>query len=160
MRKDKLLTLKKSIDKKTFDQFITLEKEWNDSYVIITSSPDLIMNHKNNLSNHKFACTLVITKNSAILSNFLNYVSKNIMINKDFYLFKLIAILSNDYIKQYGDMDDYYPLLNHLINRIYYYCKFYEYEWADANSIFKFIRLLASENISDEEINQALKYVN
>lgn len=156
-RQDNLLALKKTIDNNSFEELICEDKDWGGAYVIITSSPERVFNPENDEGDwfgRRSSCTYVLTKHSMILSNFFYYVRDNIMGDTDNYLYGFMALLAKDFMKQYGDHDNYYPMLEYLFSGISFYlgCFNWETGMGKSEKAFNIIRFFLSQNTSDEEI--------
>lgn len=150
---ENLLTLKKAIDNDSFKDLELPNKEWGGAYVIITSSPENVFNpetDEDNWMGNKSQNTYVVTQHSLILSKFFHYVKDNIMIDRDFHLYGFMALLANDFIKEFGDDVDCKYLLDYIVSGIAFY--YNALETGMDGSLFRVMRFFLSENISDDEI--------
>ena len=143
-RLENLLNLKRAIANGSFKDLDTPNNEWEGAYVIITSCKDRVAN-----STHE-EDTFVLTKHSAILSKLFYYVKENIMGERDFYLYGFMALLANDFIKNFGDINDYTLLLDYISSGIAFYYK------SAGNDMFQVMRFFLSSNINDEDIKHIL----
>ena len=143
-RIENLDALRRAIDNRTLLELPTPNNEWGGGYVIITSSEE-------NLKNFRIDdVTVVITQHSMILSKLFHYVKENIMVGRDFYLYGFMALLANDFIRQFGDLNDFNPLLDYVVSGISFYCQ------CDVTEMFDMMRFFLSDNVTDEEINKIL----
>lgn len=130
-RLENLSILQSAIDNGTFEELDTPNQEWGGAYVIITSAAERVFNPKTDEDDwygRKSEDTYVVTKHSLILSKLFWYVKENIMKEKDFHLYGFMAFLANDFIDEFGDLDNYNPLLNHVASGISFYYKFSDFK--------------------------------
>lgn len=156
-RQENLLTLKRAIDNNSLDEIVDYNREWGGAYVIITSSQDNIFNpetDEDDWFSHKSQSTYVLTKNSIPLSKFFVYIRDKIMERRDNYLYGFMGLLAKDFIKQFGDADDYNLLLDYVFSGVSFYLGYFDWKcgMGKSNNAFKMMRFFLSEQISDEEI--------
>ena len=159
IRQENLLTLKRAIIDGSFEELAKGNTEWGGAYVIISSSAEFIERHKNEAEETYVNSqdTYVLTQHSIILSNLFDYVKENIMKGRDFYLYGFMALLANDFIRQFGDAEDYTLILEYVVEGISFYCKFNDWECGmDSNLAFEIMRFFLSEQISTSEIKHIL----
>lgn len=161
VREKSLINLKNAIDLGSIGELIKPTEEWGGAYVIITSSEEEFDNLKNN--NEDFygrntQDTYVLTRHAEILSGLFYYVKENIMGSRDNYLYGFMALLANDYIQQNGESEDYSEFLEYIIQKIYAYFEYYDWENGMGNSeeAFDVMRYYLSDEISDDEIKRIL----
>ena len=140
---------------------VEFNEEWGGSYVIITSSPDRVYNPETDEDDwygRRSECTYVLTKNSRDLSKFFAYVGDNIMKRCDNYLYGFMALLSKDFIMQFGDIEEYNLLLDYVFSGVAFYLGYFDWESGMGNSkdAFDIMRFFLSQQISDEEIGHIL----
>lgn len=157
IRQFNLLKLKESIDNDSIDGLIDFNREWGGAYVVVTSNPERVFDpeiDENDWMGRRAACTYVLTKHALKVSKFLSFVDHNVMARQDNYLFGFIALLANDFIKQFGDVDNYTLLLDYLFSGVSFYFSYYDGESGMGNSrkAFELMRFFLSEKTSDEEI--------
>jgi len=155
-----LINLKNTIDLGTIDEIIKPADEWSGAYVVITSNEDDIFDPQTDEDDwygRRSQDTYVLTKHAKVLSGLFYYVKENVLGDRDNYLYGFMALLANDYIRQNGD-DDYLSLLKYVIDKIYGYFLYYDWEvgMSDSNEAFDVMRNYLSDKISDEEINKIL----
>lgn len=104
------------------------------------------------------ACTYVLTKHALILSKFLDYVGNKIMDRQDNFLYGFMALLANDFIRQFGDSDNYNLLLDYIFSGVEFYLSYYNWKngMGDFKKAFEIMRFFLSENMTDEEIQHIL----
>lgn len=141
---ENLAVLKRTIGNGSFNCLNTPNVEWGGANVIITSCKDRVKNstHDNDI--------FVLTKHSIELSKLFYYVKENIMDKRDFRLYGFMALLANDFIEEFGDLNDYTLLLNHIISGIAFYYLF------PGEDMFNVMRFLLSYNIHDGDIKHIL----
>lgn len=144
-RLENLLTLKRAICNNSFEDLSAPDNEWGGAYVIITSSNEKIKNTRTDND------TFVVTRHSLILSKLFWYVKENIMYERDFHLYGFMALLANDFIKEFGDINNYNLLLGYVTSGISFYYQLY-----GKFDKFKLMRFFLSPNISDEDIKHIL----
>ncbi|MBE6507913.1 MAG: hypothetical protein E7Z77_00715 [Methanobrevibacter sp.] len=157
--KENLLALKRAIDDGSLEELISGDSEWGGAYVVISSSADFIENHRKNADENPMidSDTYVLTKHSIALSGIFRYVKENVMEERDFHLYGFMAILANDFLRQFGDPDDSTFLLEYVFEGISFYCQFNDWECGTEYDFgFEIMRFFLSENISDEEIRHIL----
>ena len=155
IRYENILALKRAIDDNSFHELPLPDEEWGGAYVIITSSPDRVFNletDEDNWIGNRSQDTYVLTQHSLILSKFFYYVKDNIMIDRDFYLYGFMALMANDFIREFGDGIDYRYLLDYLVSGISFY--YNALESSDYRFMFRVMRFFLSENVTDEEIRR------
>ena len=152
-RERNLVNLKNSIDLGTIDDIIKPTDEWGGAHVIITSSNEKASNHDAN-------DICVLTRHSQILSGLFFYVKENILIDRDFFLYGFMALLAIDYIRQNEESDDYNPFLKYVIDNIYAYFLYFNWESGikDISESFDVMRNYLSDEISNNEISKVLGY--
>lgn len=75
------------------------------------------------------------------------------MYRRDFYLYALMELAANDFIRQYGDINDYLSLFDYLAKGVSEYCNETNFKYfPNSKEFFDFARGFLSDNISDEEI--------
>ena len=141
---ENLAALKRAIYNGSFKCLNTPNTEWGGANVIITSCRDRVKN--STYDNDIF----VMTKHSILLSKLFHYVKENIMDERDFRLYGFMALLANDFLEEFGDMNDHTPLLNHITSGISFYYLF------QGEDMFQVMRFLLSSNISDDDIKHIL----
>lgn len=159
-REKNLIALKNSIDLGTIDDIIKPTKEWGGAYVIITSSEERVFdpeNDKDDFYGHRSQDLFVLTKHSEILSGLFYYVKENILGKRDNYLYGFMALLANEYLRTSGE-DDYIQLLKYVIDNIYGYFLYFDWEVGmdDSKEAFDVMRNYLSDEISDDEIRKLL----
>lgn len=149
-----LINLKNSIDSGTIDTIIKPAEEWNDAYVIITSSKEKSVN----IDSKEI---YVITKHSTILSALFYFFKENILESDDYFLFGFMALLAIDYIRQNDESDDYVPFLSYIIDKIYSFFSYCDWNY-NLKEIdrFDFFRYYLSSNISNNEISNFRIIIN
>lgn len=160
-RQENLLALKRAIDTISIEDIVEFDGEWGGAYVVVTSSKDRIFNPETDDDDwygRKSQCTYVLTKNAEALSKFFAYVGESIMERRDNYLYGFMALLANDFIRQFGDADEYNPLLDYVFSGTSFYLSHFDWQSAmgNAEEAFKAMRFFLSDNISDEEIRLVL----
>lgn len=160
IRQRNLILLKRAIQHDFIDEISDFDREWGGAYVVITSSPERVFNPETDEDwmGRRAACTYVLTQNAIILSKFIDYVGFNIMERQDNYLYGFMALLANDFIRQFGDPDNHTLLLDYIFSGIAFYLSYYNWENGMGNpkNAFDLMRFFLSENISNEEINHIL----
>lgn len=161
IKPENLLALKEAIDSNSINDLIEFNKEWGGAYVIITSNPDKVFDPEKDEEDwfgRKASCTYVLTKHSIALSKFFKYVDESIMVETDYYLYGFMALLANDFIKEFGDSEDYSLMLNYIFSGVLFYLKYYDGKSAMGNpkKAFKLMKFFLSEKTSDEEIKKIL----
>lgn len=86
-----------------------------DAFVIITSKKESVHN-----STHD-EVIFDLAKKSKILSKIYYYIKEYLMVEMDFFIYGFMALLANDFMKEFRDMDDYTLLLNYIASGIEYY---------------------------------------
>ncbi len=150
MRKENLLNLKKIINDESFDELNFMKREWGGAEIVITSDSKRVFNpetDKDDWFGRRSSCTYVLTKHSMLLSNFIYYVSRKIMDRTDFYLYNFMAFLAKDYINFFGE-ENPTQLLNHIFYGVAAYCKYYDWEIGNRDTISDFMKFF----LSDEEL--------
>lgn len=152
-RERNLVNLKNSIDLGTIDEIIKPTDEWGGAHVIITSSNEKALNHDAN-------DICVLTRHSQILSGLFFYIKENILFDRDFFLYGFMALLAIDYLRQNGESDDYNPFLKYVIDNIYAYFLYFNWESGikDIGESFDVMRNYLSDEISNNEISKVLGY--
>ena len=146
----KLSELENIIENGELDEINTC-KEWGGAYVIITTqAPDKMTGRMEN-------DTFVITKHAEILSKLFCYVKDNFMKTADNYLYGFMALLANDFIAQNSD-ENPQEMLKYIFKGISIYLIYYDFEnsMGDSAKAFNLMKLLLSENTSDEDIKKIL----
>ena len=161
VQKENLSRLKEAIENRSIGNMFPLNREWAGAYVIVTSDEKEVFNpetDKDNWYGHRGQCTYVLTQHAKILSNIFYYVRDNIMNGRDFHLYGFMALLANDYIRQFDDPEDPYGLLDYVANGVGAYCQFiyWEERKLDYKIVFKFMRSCLSREITDNEIMHVL----
>lgn len=141
-RLENLETLIGAINHGFFEDLPTPYKEWGGAYVIVTSSSPKKIGREDD--------TFVVSRHSLIISKLFYYVKEKVMIERDFHLYGFMALLANDFIREFGDMDDYTQLLDYITSGISFYYKNCE------KDPFEIMRFFLSPNISDEDIRKIL----
>ena len=158
LRKANLLDLLNALDNGSVEGLIKPTEGWGGAKVLIASSKDELLNPPRSYDFERYADsdTLVFTKHSAILSGFFYYIKNNVMYGRDFYLYGFMALLANDYLKQYGDSEDCIPLLSYVAKGVEAYL--YRFNWKDGSCQRKefreFLKTQLSDNMTDEEIRK------
>ena len=158
-REENLIELKNAIDLGTINKIIKPTIEWGGAYVIITSDEKEVFNPETDKvywGDRRPAITYVLTKHAKTLSGLYFYVKHKILDSRDAFLYGFMALLANDYLKLYGDDDDYVPMLKYVIDGIYGYFLYYDWENGMGNhqEAFDVMRNYLSEKTSDEEIRK------
>lgn len=155
-RQYNLLKLKDAIDNDFIDGLVDFEKEWGGAHVVVTSNPERVFDPKRDEDwmGRRAASTYVLTKHALKVSKFIKFVDCNIMARQDNYLFGFMALLVNDFLKQFGDVDNYSLLLDYLFSGVSFYLSYYDWESGMGNSkkAFELMRFFLSEKTSDAEI--------
>ena len=126
---ENLLTLKRAIDSNSLDDLVDYSREWGGAYVVITSSQDKIFNpetDEDDWFSRKSQSTYVLTKNSIPLSKFFIYIRVKIMERRDNFLYGFMALLAKDFIRQFGDTDEYNLLLNYVFSGVSFYLGYFD----------------------------------
>lgn len=160
-REKNLIALKNAIDMGTIDEIIKPTEEWGGAYVIITSSEERVFDpekEEEDFYGHRAHDFFVLTKHAEILSGLFYYVKENILGGRDNYLYGFMALLANDYLRNFGESDDYTQLLKYIIDKIYGYFLYYDWEngMGDSKEAFDVMRNYLSDETSDEEIKKIL----
>lgn len=160
-RQENLLALKRAIDAESIDDITEFDGEWGGAYVVITSSKNRIFNPETDEDDwygRRSQCTYVLTEKSDALSKFFAYVGESIMERRDNYLYGFMALLANDFIRQFGDADEYRPLLDYVFSGISFYLGYFDWQsgMGNAEEAFKAMRFFLSDKISDDEIRHIL----
>lgn len=158
-REENLIILKNAIDLGTIDEIIRPTHEWGGAYVVITSDENEVFDPKRDevyWADKRPLITYVVTQHAKILSGLYFYVKHKILDSRDGYLYGFMALLANDYLKLYGDDDEYVPLLKYVIDGIYGYFLYYDWEngMGSEEEAFDVMRNYLSEKTSDEEIQK------
>ena len=154
-RHENILALKRAIDDGSFTEMVLPDMEWGGAYVIITSSPDRVFDPETDEDNwigNRSQDTYVVTRHSMMLSGFFHHVKDNIMMDRDYYLYGFMALLANDFLREFGDGVDCRYLLDHIVSGISFY--YNAMETGGDEHRFEMMRFFLSENISDEEIRR------
>ena len=158
-REINLINLKNAIDLSTIDEIIKPTNEWGGAHVIITSSKEHIIKLEtgDDWYDHKSNDLYVLTKHAKMLSGLFYYVKENVLDNRDNYLYGFMALLANDYIRKYED-DDFYHLLKYVIDKIYAYFLYFNWEVTmnDSEAAFDVMRNYLSDKTTDDEIKKIL----
>lgn len=160
-REENLINLKNAIDLGTIDKVIKPTKEWGGAYVIITSSEEDIFNPEidgNDWYGRNSQDLYVITKHAKVLSGLFYHVKENVLGDWDNYLYGFMALLANDYLRANDEDCEYTPMLKYIIDKIYGYFLYYDWEvgMGDSKEAFDVMRSYLSDKTSDEEINKIL----
>ena len=160
-REKNLINLKNAIDLDKIDDIIKPTTEWGGAYVIITSNEENIFNpetDEDDWHGRKSRDIYVLTKHAKILSGLFYYVKENVLDNRDNYLYGFMALLANDYLRSYGDDGDYSHLLKYIIDKIYGYFMYFDWEVSthDSKEAFDVMRNYLSDKTTDEEIRKIL----
>ena len=139
-RLENILALKRAVYNNSFEDLDTENSEWRGAHVIIRSS-------ESKTDDNKFGDIHVITKHSKTLSKLFHYVKENIMEARDFYLYGFMALLANDFIRNFGDGKNPNYLLEYVTSGISFY-----YQFRGCTDMFNLMRFFLSSNITDEEI--------
>ena len=155
-----LINLKNAIDLGSIDQLIKPCDDWGGAYVIITSSEEKILNLKKDdgFYSHSNEDIYVLTKHARILSGLFYYIKENVLEDRDNYLYGFLALLANDYLRLYGESNDYIPLLKYIIDKAYGYFLYFDWKVSmrDSQEAFDVMRNYLSNEISDNEIRKIL----
>lgn len=159
-REKNLINLKNAIDLDKIDDIIKPTTEWRGAYVIVTSNEKDIFNpetDEDDWHGRKSQDIYVFTKHAKILSGLFYYIKENILSDRDNYLYGFMALLANDYLRLYGD-DDYLHLLKYIIDKIYGYFMYFDWEVSmrDSKEAFDVMRNYLSDKTTDEEIRKIL----
>ncbi|MBR5503271.1 MAG: hypothetical protein IKV87_02325 [Methanobrevibacter sp.] len=157
VQKENMSRLKEAIENRSIENMFPLNGEWGGAYVIVTSDEKKVFNPETDEDNwygHRGQCTYVLTQHAKILSDIFYYVRDNIMNGRDIFLYGFMALLANDYIRQFDDPEDPYGLLDYVANGVEAYYQFINWEiWeVDSKELFKFMRSYLSLEITDNEI--------
>ncbi len=160
-REKNLINLKNAIDLDKIDDIIKPTTEWGGAYVIVTSNEEDIFNpeiDEDDWHGRKSQDIYVLTKHAKILSGLFYYVKENVLNDRDNYLYGFMALLANDYLRLYGDDEDYLPLLKYITDKIYGYFLYYNWEvgMGNSNEAFDVMRNYLSSEINDDEIKKIL----
>ena len=154
-RHENILALKQAIGDGFFMDLPLPNDEWGGAYVIITSSPDRVFDPETDEDNwigNRSQDTYVVTQHSVMLSKFFYFVKDSIMIDRDYYLYGFMALLANDFLREFGDDVDCRYLLDYIVSGIAFY--YNAKETSSDESLFGAMRFFLSENIPDEEIKR------
>ena len=161
-REKNLTNLKTAVDFGRINEFIIKrKKDWGGANVIITSCEEDIFDPKTDEDDwygRKSMDLYVLTKHSKILSGLFYYVKENVLDERDNYLYGFMALLANDYLRNYGDDGDYRPLLKYIIDKIYEYFVYFDWEVSmdDSKVAFDVMRSYLSDKTCDDEIKKIL----
>ena len=160
-REKNLINLKNAIDLNKIDDIIKPTTEWGGAYVIITSNEKDLFNpetDEDDWHGRKSQDIYVFTKHAKILSGLFYYNKENILGDRDNYLYGFMGLLANDYLRLYGDDEDYPPLLKYITDKIYGYFLYYNWEigMGNSNEAFDVMRNYLSGEIRDDEIKKIL----
>lgn len=153
-RLENLLALERAICNGSLEELDVPNDEWGGAHVIITSSPEDVFDPESDEDDwlsRRSQDTYVVTKHSKALSKVFWHVKENILDERDFHLYGFMAFLANDFLKEFGDLDDCTLMLEYVASGILFYYKFF-YEFDK----FQLMRFFLSQNISDEEIKNML----
>lgn len=158
-REENLIKLKNAIDLGTIDELIRPTPEWGGAYVVITSDENDVFDPERDevyWADKRPLITYVVTKHAKRLSGLFEYVKMNILESRDAFLYGFMALLANDYLKNYGDDDNHVPMLKYVIDGIYGYFLYYDWENGMGNSqeAFDVMRNYLSDKTSDDEIQK------
>ena len=158
-REENLIKLKNAIDLGTIDNLIRPTHEWGGAYVVITSDENEVFNPETDevyWADKRPLITYVVTQHAKMLSGLYYYVKLNILDSRDAFLYGFMALLANDYLKIYGDDDYYVPMLKYVIDGIYGYFLYYDWENGMGNETeaFDVMRNYLSDKTTDEEIKK------